>query len=279
MSQEAVRVGWEIVGSGLEEVLGLEPEDEAEVARGVPTIQMLAFVSPYRRILCVIFGSAIHDVPAKRDQRDAYHNGVCAERTSVSVGARVRPNGQTGAKGDLGESRCRQSRRENEHTTTNIKEFHDCDPDPTTARYCSAVHPGNGDPKVPRPRTPGTRETRIKWRLPTPKTRCGEPDRVPDGAIRSADSWRQVGARTRLPADQGAVGVHRRPDRGQVRVRVPRSADNWFRSYGNELWEFDARGLMRRREASINDRPIVVAEHKFFWPAPGPRPADHPGIE
>jgi nuclear transport factor 2 (NTF2) superfamily protein len=36
---------------------------------------------------------------------------------------------------------------------------------------------------------------------------------------------------------------------------------------------------MRRREASINDRPIVVAERKFFWPAPGPRPADHPGIE
>ena len=57
------------------------------------------------------------------------------------------------------------------------------------------------------------------------------------------------------------------------------AADNWFRSYGNELWEFDAHGLMRRREASINDRPIVVAERKFFWPAPGPRPADHPGIE
>ena len=56
------------------------------------------------------------------------------------------------------------------------------------------------------------------------------------------------------------------------------AADNWFRSYGNELWEFDAHGLMRRREASINDRPIVVAERKFFWPAPGPRPADHPGI-
>jgi nuclear transport factor 2 (NTF2) superfamily protein len=56
-------------------------------------------------------------------------------------------------------------------------------------------------------------------------------------------------------------------------------AGNWFRSYGNELWEFDDRGLMRRREASINDRPISVADRKFFWPAPGPRPADHPGIE
>jgi nuclear transport factor 2 (NTF2) superfamily protein len=56
-------------------------------------------------------------------------------------------------------------------------------------------------------------------------------------------------------------------------------AGNWFRSYGNELWEFDDRGLMRRREASINDLAIQEAERKFFWPAPGPRRADQPGIE
>jgi nuclear transport factor 2 (NTF2) superfamily protein len=54
---------------------------------------------------------------------------------------------------------------------------------------------------------------------------------------------------------------------------------NWFRSYGNEMWEFDDRGLMRRREASINDRPIAESDRKFHWPAPGARPADHPGIE
>ncbi len=53
---------------------------------------------------------------------------------------------------------------------------------------------------------------------------------------------------------------------------------HWFRSYGNELWEFDERGLMRRREASINDIPIHEKERKFFWPAPGDRPVDHPGI-
>ncbi len=52
----------------------------------------------------------------------------------------------------------------------------------------------------------------------------------------------------------------------------------WFRSYGNELWEFDEQGLMRRREASINDLPIAETERRFFWSAPGPRPADHPGI-
>jgi uncharacterized protein len=51
---------------------------------------------------------------------------------------------------------------------------------------------------------------------------------------------------------------------------------HWFRSYGNELWEFDERGLMRRREASINDVPIAESDRKFFWA--GPRPADHAGI-
>ena len=52
----------------------------------------------------------------------------------------------------------------------------------------------------------------------------------------------------------------------------------WHRSYGNELWEFDEHGLMRRREASINDVEIAEAERKFFWTAPRPRPADHGGI-
>jgi uncharacterized protein len=53
---------------------------------------------------------------------------------------------------------------------------------------------------------------------------------------------------------------------------------DWFRSYGNELWEFDDDGLMRRREASINDVPIAASERMFHWPAPRPRPADHSGI-
>ena len=53
---------------------------------------------------------------------------------------------------------------------------------------------------------------------------------------------------------------------------------NWFRAYGNENWEFDDNGLMRRREASINDVSITENERKFFWDAPGPRPLDHVGI-
>jgi hypothetical protein len=52
---------------------------------------------------------------------------------------------------------------------------------------------------------------------------------------------------------------------------------NWYRAHGNEQWEFDANGLMRRREASINDVPIRAADRRFLWPA-GPRPADHPGL-
>ena len=52
---------------------------------------------------------------------------------------------------------------------------------------------------------------------------------------------------------------------------------NWFRSYGNENWEFDANGLMQRRLASINDLPIREAERKLHWPL-GRRPDDHPGL-
>jgi nuclear transport factor 2 (NTF2) superfamily protein len=51
----------------------------------------------------------------------------------------------------------------------------------------------------------------------------------------------------------------------------------WFRSYGNENWEFDAEGLMQRRFASINDLPITESERKFRWPL-GRRPDDHPGL-
>lgn len=52
---------------------------------------------------------------------------------------------------------------------------------------------------------------------------------------------------------------------------------SWFRSYGNENWEFDENGLMRLRFASINDMPIPADGRLYFW-VPGPRPADHPGL-
>ncbi len=55
------------------------------------------------------------------------------------------------------------------------------------------------------------------------------------------------------------------------------NAGNWFRSYGNENWEFDRSGLMRLRIASINDLLITESERRFHWP-PGRRPDDHPGL-
>ena len=54
-------------------------------------------------------------------------------------------------------------------------------------------------------------------------------------------------------------------------------AGDWFRSYGNENWEFDTNGLMRRRIASINDLAIAEAERKYRWPS-GRRPDAHPGL-
>lgn len=52
---------------------------------------------------------------------------------------------------------------------------------------------------------------------------------------------------------------------------------NWYRSYGNENWEFDSRGFMMRRIASINDLPIRESDRKYFWTL-GRRPDEHPGL-
>jgi len=54
-------------------------------------------------------------------------------------------------------------------------------------------------------------------------------------------------------------------------------ASSWFRSYGNENWEFDQNGLMRLRYASINDLPIAESDRKYHWPL-GRRPDEHPGL-
>ena len=54
-------------------------------------------------------------------------------------------------------------------------------------------------------------------------------------------------------------------------------SNNWFRSYGNENWEFAANGLMHKRYASINDLPITETERKLHWPS-GRRPDNHPGL-
>ena len=70
-----------------------------------------------------------------------------------------------------------------------------------------------------------------------------------------------------------------REDRIAVRFAYEWHDDSgqWFRSYGNENWQFNASGLMTRRHASINDLPIRDTDRKFHW-APGRRPDDHPGL-
>jgi nuclear transport factor 2 (NTF2) superfamily protein len=71
------------------------------------------------------------------------------------------------------------------------------------------------------------------------------------------------------------------PGSGRLAVRFAYEwhdhAGQWFRSYGNENWEFDADGLMTRRYASINDLPVAESGRLFRWP-PGRRPDGHPGL-
>ncbi len=80
----------------------------------------------------------------------------------------------------------------------------------------------------------------------------------------------------RLIKDLWAFDEHRIAVRFQYEWH--NDAGQWFRSYGNEQWEFDANGLMQRREASINDVRIGEKDRRFHWPAPGPRPADVAGL-
>ena len=80
----------------------------------------------------------------------------------------------------------------------------------------------------------------------------------------------------RLTKEMWAFGENRIAVRFQYEWHD--DSGQWYRAYGNENWEFDEEGLMRRREASINDKPITEEERRFFWPAPGPRPEDDPGL-
>lgn len=76
----------------------------------------------------------------------------------------------------------------------------------------------------------------------------------------------QVGARAGVRPPQGPVGVQGQPHRCALPLRVRHTSGQSFRSYGNENWEFDERGYMQRREASINDVPIDESERRLFGP-------------
>ena len=91
-----------------------------------------------------------------------------------------------------------------------------------------------------------------------------------------------IGHRAGIHGYLRACGVERRINRWKFGERRRGGGQHdrsgqWFRSFGNELWEFDEHGLMRRREASINDAPILESERKFRW-SEGPRPDDYPGL-
>ena len=79
----------------------------------------------------------------------------------------------------------------------------------------------------------------------------------------------------RLVKDLWAFTDNRIAVRFQYECRI---AGQWYRSYGNEQWEFAENGLMRRCEASVNDLAIAEGERRFLWDAPAPRPQAYPGL-
>ena len=128
------------------------------------------------------------------------------------------------------------------------------------------------------PRMPGTRAIRRAWRLPIRRQPLAQPRRVPPGprghrGVPDAQWNRELDYR--LIKELWTF----RDNRIAVRFAYEWHDDSghWFRSYGNENWEFDEHGLMRLRIASINDLPIKESERKYHWPL-GRRPDDHPSL-
>jgi uncharacterized protein len=151
-------------------------------------------------------------------------------------------------------------------------------------------------PPVPPLRPPFNEETaRLKVRLAEDAWNTRDPDRVVQ--VYTEDTrWRN---RAEFPVGREQVRAFLRrkwvreldyrlikelwafgADRLAVRFAYEwhDDAGQWYRSYGNENWAFDAAGLMRERHASINDRPIAESERLYRWPI-GRRPDDHPGLE
>jgi uncharacterized protein len=145
------------------------------------------------------------------------------------------------------------------------------------------------------PFPPFTAETAVvKARLAEDAWNTRDPERV-TGAYTDDSRWRN---RTEFFSGREAIiaFLHRKWERerdyklikeiwgfreNRIAVRFAYewhdAAGQWFRSYGNEMWEFAPSGLMRRREASINDLAIAEADRRFRWEG-SRRPDDHPGL-
>jgi nuclear transport factor 2 (NTF2) superfamily protein len=161
----------------------------------------------------------------------------------------------------------------------------------TQAGVIDAAQASNARPPLP----PFTRETAIKKvRMAEDAWNSRDPERVSQGY--SLDSaWRNraefVKGRQEVVAFLARKWAREldyrlikelwafTDDRIAVRFAYEWHDDsgNWFRSYGNENWEFAKDGLMRWRLACINDLPIKASDRKYFWPL-GTRPADHLGL-
>lgn len=158
-----------------------------------------------------------------------------------------------------------------------------------------AVTPPERSPRARPPLPPFTAETAaLKARLAEDAWNSRDPDRVVL-AYTEDSRWRnrseffegrdairaflvrkwQAELDYRLVKEVWAFTAERIAVRFVYECRDERGA--WRRAHGNEQWEFDAHGLMRRREASINDVPVSEGERRFRWPL-GPRPPDHPGL-
>ncbi|MFM5885387.1 MAG: DUF1348 family protein [Novosphingobium sp.] len=152
------------------------------------------------------------------------------------------------------------------------------------------------NPEIPRaPLPPFTRESAlIKVRAAEDAWNSRDPEKVAlaytiDSEWRNRDSfligrdaivtlltdkWQRE-EEYRLVKDLWAFTGSRIAVRFQYECRIN---GQWFRCYGNEQWEFAENGLMRRREASVNDVPIIETDRRFRWDGPAPRPESHPGL-
>ena len=161
----------------------------------------------------------------------------------------------------------------------------------------SVVKPGapaNAGPSRP-PAPPFTRETAIqKVRMAEDAWNSRDPERValgytPDSRWRNRAEF--VNGRAEIVAflkrkwarenEYRLIKELWAHENNRIAVRFAYEwrddSGNWFRSYGNENWEFDENGLMRARHASINDLSIAEPDRKYRWP-PGKRPEGHPGL-
>lgn len=125
----------------------------------------------------------------------------------------------------------------------------------------------------------GTAATRPGWRSPIQKTAAGEIARKFFHGREAIEEFL-----TRKWANEHDYRLIKELwafHESQIAVRFQdewrETAGHWFRAYGNEQWEFNGDGLIRRREASTNDVPIAPADRKFLWSA-GSLPVNHPGL-